>query len=72
MAIFTDEQKDYLDANFKRKDDCETEMKSAEEKHHSLDNRLVKLETGQTVNNWLTGIIAGGIIALVIKVFLGG
>jgi len=30
------------------------------------------IEQQQKINNWLTFAIAGGIITLVIKVFLGG
>ena len=36
------------------------------------DKRIELLVRQQTINNWLTGAIASGIIALLIKVFLGG
>ena len=36
MAIFTDEQKDYLDATYKRKDDCEADMKNVESTANDL------------------------------------
>lgn len=70
--MITNEDYTILDLRYKKKDDCDTEMREAEEKHHKLDKRLVKLETGQVINNWLTAAIAAGIIALVIKVYLGG
>lgn len=62
----------YLDRIYKRLDDCDREMKVAESEHHNLDKRLSVIEAQQKVNNWLTAAIAGGIIALVIKVFVGG
>ena len=36
------------------------------------DKRIELLVRQQTINNWLTGAIASGIIALLIKVFIGG
>lgn len=61
-----------LDLRYKLRAECEDEMKRAEKEHHDLDKRLSVIETQQKINNWLTAAIAGGIIALVIKVFLGG
>ena len=61
-----------LDMRYKKIEDCDNEMRSATEQHHDLDRRLVKIEQGPVINNWLTLAVAGGIIALVIKVFLGG
>ena len=68
------EQSDFeiLDMRYKKIDDCDREMRQASEEHHALDKRLSVIETQQKINNWLTAAIAGGIIALVIKVFLGG
>lgn len=60
------------DALYVRKDDCDRQMNSAENKIADLDKRLAVIETRLNLNNWLTGAIAAGIIALVIKVFLGG
>lgn len=68
------DEKDFaiLDMRYKRIDDCEKEMNDANRQHHDLDKRLAVIEHAQKVNNWLTAAIAGGIIALVIKVFIGG
>ena len=68
------DKEDYamLDLRYKLRAECEAEMKQAENEHHDLDKRLSVIETQQKINNWLTAAIAGGIIALVIKVFLGG
>lgn len=68
------DEKDFaiLDMRYKRIDDCEREMIDANRQHHDLDKRLAVIEHAQKVNNWLTAAIAGGIIALVIKVFIGG
>lgn len=68
------EQSDFeiLDLRYKKIEDCDREMKEATQQHFDLDKRLTVIEQGQKINNWLTLAIAGGIIALVIKVFLGG
>lgn len=63
---------DRFDERYKKLSDCVDDMKRAEDEHHLLDKRLSVIETQQKVNNWLTAAIAGGIIALVIKIFLGG
>ena len=61
-----------LDMRYKRLDDCDREMAAAQREHHDLDKRLAVIENAMKVNNWLTAAIASGIIALVIKVFIGG
>lgn len=63
---------EYYDLRYKKLDDCDREMEAAADEHHSLDKRLSIIETQQKFNNWLTALIAGGIITLVIKVFMGG
>lgn len=60
------------DALYVRKDDCDNRMNNAGDRIAELDKRLSVIETRLNLNNWLTGAIAAGIIALVIKVFLGG
>ena len=62
----------YFDLRYKKSDDCDREMAQAISQHHELDKRLAIIEQGQKINNWLTLGIVGGIIALVIKVYLGG
>lgn len=66
---FLDER---YDSRYKNAKECEKEMRDASAEHHALDNRLSIIEVQQKINNWLTAAIAGGIIALVIKVFIGG
>lgn len=61
-----------LDLRYKKIEDCDREMRDAAQQHFQLDKRLTVIEQGQKINNWLTAAIAGGIIALVIKVFVGG
>ena len=61
-----------LDMRYKRIEECDKDMSMSTEGYHLLDKRLSVLEQSQKVNNWPTGVIAGGIVALVIKVFLGG
>lgn len=61
-----------LDMRYKKIEDCDKEMKTATTEYHELDKRLAVIEQRMTINNWLTLAIVGGIIALLIKVFLGG
>ena len=63
---------DRFDARYKQKDDCDRDMREQTDRLHRIDIRLTTIENSQKINNWLTGLIAGGIVALVIKVFLGG
>jgi hypothetical protein len=63
---------DHFDGRYRKIADCD-DLVDAIDKKVSRDNvRLAVIEQQQKVNNWLTLAIAGGIIALVIKVFLGG
>lgn len=63
---------DHFDGRYRKITDCD-EIVGSFEKNLNKDNvRLAVIEQQQKINNWLTLAIAGGIIALVIKVFLGG
>ena len=68
------DEKDFaiLDMRYKRIEDCDRDMADVTKFSAELDKRLAVIEHAQRVNNWLTAAIAGGIIALVIKVFIGG
>ena len=61
-----------LDEIYVRKDDCNNIQNSVDKKLSNDSTRFAVIEYQQKVNNWLTTAIAGGIVALVIKVFLGG
>ena len=61
-----------LDEIYVRKDDCNNIQNAVDKKLSNDSTRFAVLEYQQKVNNWLTTAIAGGIVALVIKVFLGG
>ena len=61
-----------LDEIYVRKDDCNNIQNSVDKKLANDSTRFAVLEYQQKINNWLTTAIAGGIVALVIKVFLGG
>ena len=63
---------EHFDRIYKKKDECVTDMKTVTDNQTQTLIKIAKIETSQTFNNWLTGLIAGGIIALVIKIFLGG
>ena len=61
-----------LDGIYVRKDDCNNIQNAVDKKLSNDSTRFAVIEYQQKVNNWLTTAIAGGIVALVIKVFLGG
>ena len=61
-----------LDEIYVRKDDCKGIQSGVEKKLANDSTRFAVLECQQKLNNWLTGAICGGIIALLIKVYLGG
>lgn len=53
-------------------EECERRMKEHEGKLVTLDRRLALIELQMKINNWLSLTIAGGVIAVVIKLFLKG
>ena len=61
-----------LDEIYVRKDDCQDIQNAVGKKLANDSTRFAVLEFQQKLNNWLTGAICGGIIALIIKVYLGG
>ena len=61
-----------LDSIYVRKDDCNNIQFDVDRKLANDSTRFAVLEYQQKLNNWLTGAICGGIIALLIKVYLGG
>ncbi len=60
------------DARYVRRAECAAWMNDVRGKLHNDDKRLAVIELQVKINNWLALAIAGGVIALVIKVFLGG
>ena len=61
-----------LDNIYVRKDYCNNIQSAVDRKLANDSTRFAVLEYQQKLNNWLTGAICGGIIALLIKVYLGG
>ena len=61
-----------LDEIYVRKDDCQGIQSAVENELAKDSTRFAVLEYQQKLNNWLTAAICGGIIALLIKVYLGG
>ena len=61
-----------LDNIYVRKDDCNNIQLDVDRKLANDSTRFAVLEYQQKLNNWLTGAICGGIVALLIKVYLGG
>ena len=66
------ELKRVFDDRYVLQSDCETTQQKINSRFANDDKRIELLINQQTINNWLTGAIASGIIALLIKVFLGG
>lgn len=66
------ELQERFDARYVKRSDCDVRHDDISGKLAFDDKRLAVIEYQQKVNNWLTAAIAGGIIALVIKVFMGG
>ena len=63
---------EFFDLRYKKKDDCEADMEDVRGKLANEDKRLPVIELQVKINNWLSLAIAGGVIALVIRVFMGG
>lgn len=61
-----------FDGRYVLVEDCEKQTEAFGRLLNKDNVRLAVIEQQQKINNWLTLAIAGGIIALVIKVFLGG
>lgn len=63
---------DHFDGRYVKISECEKNVDQVNKTINRDTVRLAVIEQQQKINNWLTLAIAGGIIALVIKVFLGG
>ena len=66
------ELKKVFDDRYVLQSDCDNTQQKINNKFANDDKRIELLIHQQAINNWLTGAIASGIIALLIKVFLGG
>ena len=66
------ELKKEFDDRYVLQSDCSETQEKINNKFANDDKRIELLVRQQTINNWLTGAIASGIIALLIKVYLGG
>ena len=62
---------DHFDGRYVKVEDCEKRAEMFDKLLNKDNVRLSVIEQQQKINNWLTLAIAGGIISLVIKVFLG-
>lgn len=63
---------DHFDGRYVKIEDCEKQTDAFDKLLNKDNVRLAVIEQQQKINNYLTTAIAGGIVALVIKVFLGG
>lgn len=66
MAVFSDEQKEYLDSTYKRKDDCEADMKTAEKQQNDLNTRLVVIEKQLKLIIGILAFVGAGVGTLII------
>ena len=66
------ELKRVFDDRYVLQSDCDTTQQKVNSKFANDAKQIELLVRQQTINNWLTGAIASGIITLLIKVFLGG
>lgn len=67
-----DQLQDHFDGRYVKLEDCDKKTADFEKSLNNDNVRLAIIEQQQKINNWLTLAIAGGIVTLVIKVFLGG
>lgn len=65
------ELKKVFDDRYVQIADCDEKQKSMDKKFANDDKRIELIIHQQKINNWLTTAIASGIVALLIKVFLG-
>lgn len=63
---------DHFDGRYMKIEDCDKQTEAFDRLLNKDNVRLAVIEQQQKINNWLTLGIASGIVALVIKVFLGG
>ena len=66
------ELKKVFDDRYVKIEDCNDKQEKVNGRLAKDDKRIELLISQQKINNWLTLAIAGGIISLVIKVFIGG
>ena len=66
------ELKKVFDDRYVLQSDCSEIQEKISGKFSNDNTRIELIISQQKINNWLTGAIASGIIALLIKVFLGG
>ena len=71
MAVFSDEQKEYLDLTYKRKDECETDMKAAEKQQNDLNTRLVVIEKQLKLIIGILSFVGAGVGPLIIGALWG-
>lgn len=71
MAIFTDEQKEYLDATYKRKDDCDADMKNVESTASNLNTRLTVIEKQLKLIIGILSFVGAGVGTLIIGALWG-
>ena len=69
--MIDDKDIERLEEIFMTRKECANDMKAMEDKITPMTVRLAVIEQQQKINNWLTALIAGGVITALIKLFLG-
>ena len=65
------ELKKVFDDRYVLQSDCDNVQKNMNDKFSRDDKKLAVLDLKMTASLWLIGIIASGIVALVIRAYLG-
>lgn len=66
------ELKKVFDDRYVMRAECDRRQANMEKKFANDDKRIEVIMQKLNINNWLTLAVASGIVALVIKIFLGG
>ena len=69
---FLNELARFFDERYMRITECGLKRDDMDKKFANDDKRLAIMNLKMTAVLWLVGVIASGIVALVIKVYLGG
>lgn len=64
--------KEWIAARYVAKEDCQERQKLNAQKFANDDKRLAVIETFQRIQTWLLVAIGGGIVGILVKLFVGG
>lgn len=64
--------KEWIAARYVAKEACQERQKANDRKFANDDKRLAVIETFQRIQTWLLVAIGGGIVGILVKLFVGG